>query len=277
MAGAVGKTSREGQRALHKGWHEKAGHNNRGRTTVWSRGGGHKKKIREIAFRRPSTVIRGVVEGIEYDPHRSARLALVRVTEAKSEDRVGDLMYILAPKGLEVGAEVRSLHQEPSPLDLGGQGPQVRVGDSMLLRDVPIGTLVMVIGGDYARAAGTYGQLIEISSDGARIRLPSGREKWFPLMTSATIGVVGNEGHGNRVLGKAGRSRWLSRRPKVRGVAMNPVDHPHGGGEGKTSGGRPSVTPWGRPTKLGKREANGEAKESGGKSKRALWVYAREA
>ena len=216
-----------------------SGRNVYGRITVRRRGGGHKRRYRIIDFRRDKYVP-ARVETVEYDPNRSARIALLCYAD-------GERRYILAPKGLQVGDEIVS-----------NRRADIKPGNSLPLRNIPVGTVIHAIevkigaGAKLCRAAGTAAQLLAKEGDWAQIRLPSSEVRMIHLNCRATIGQVGNEEHGNIKLGKAGRSRWLGRRPKVRGVAMNPVDHPHGGGEGRTSGGRHPVSPWGLPTK-GKR------------------------
>lgn len=219
-----------------KGFSRSFGRNGFGRITAFHRGGGHKKLYRIVDFERLAT--RGVVEGIEYDPFRTAFLARLYNTELKSH------YYILAPKNLFCGSFVNS-----------GGLAEIQLGHALPLEKIPVGALIHNVSpflkkkGQIARAAGTYAQLIQKTKNYARLRLASGEQRLFPLASYATLGVVSNENNKLISLGKAGRSRWNNRRPNVRGVAMNPVDHPHGGGEGKTSGGRPSVTPWGKPTK----------------------------
>jgi large subunit ribosomal protein L2 len=216
----------------------KAGRNNQGRLTIFTKGGGHKKKYRKISFNRTS--LEGIVEAIEYDPYRSANIA--RIFCKKSYNHI----YILAPDGLEQGHFITS--------QLNSKELSIKIGNLFYLRDLPLGVFVHNIPfpnskGGIARAAGTGAQLISKDDKFCRLKLRSGEHRLFPLLTEATLGVVSNPEHKLVSLGKAGRSRWLNRRPSVRGVAMNPIDHPHGGGEGKTSGGRPSVTPWGKLTK----------------------------
>lgn len=225
------------EKSLVEGLSKSGGRNNQGRMTMRRRGGGHKRRYRVIDFRRDKLGVPGKVTAIEYDPNRSAFIALVQYAD-------GEKRYILAAQGLVVGSEIVS-----------GPDAPVRVGNAMPLSRVPLGTTVHNVemhpghGGQMARSAGADVQLLGRDEQRAQLRMPSGEMREVPVQCSATIGQVGNLEHGNIVLGKAGRSRWLGRRPKVRGVAMNPVDHPHGGGEGKTSGGRHPVTPWGKPTK----------------------------
>lgn len=218
------------------GWKKKGGRNHLGQITSFQRGGGHKKLYRNIDFKRTNEF--GIVEGFEYDPFRNALLA--RVFNNLEQKH----FYILAPKNLFTGCVV-----------LAGSKAEIKVGHSLLLKKVPVGSLIHNVSvqpnkkGQIARAAGTYVQLIQKTKDYARVRLCSGEQRLISLNASATLGVVSNENYKLISDGKAGRSRWRGQRPYVRGVAMNPIDHPHGGGEGKTSGGRPSVTPWGKPTK----------------------------
>jgi large subunit ribosomal protein L2 len=211
--------------------------NNYGHITVRHRGGGHKRKYRIIDFKRDKIGIPGKVTQIEYDPNRSANIALITYAD-------GEKRYILAPVGLKVGATVMS-----------GADADILPGNALPIRDIPLGTAVHNVelrpgkGGQLVRAAGTFAQIIAKEGDYAQLRMPSGEVRKVLMDCMATVGQVGNVDHENVSIGKAGRSRWLGRRPAVRGVAMNPVDHPHGGGEGKTSGGRHPVTPWGQPTR----------------------------
>jgi len=208
-----------------------------GRITVRRRGGGHKRRYRIIDFKRDKTGIPGKVESIEYDPNRSARIALIAYAD-------GEKRYILAVHGLEVGMTVQS-----------GPDSEVLIGNSLPLSRIPLGTYVHNVelvpgkGGQLARSAGSAAQLAAKEGNYAHLKLPSGEVRRVHLSCAATIGQIGNIDHENISLGKAGRARWLGRRPKVRGVAMNPVDHPHGGGEGKSSGGRHPVNPRGKPTR----------------------------
>ncbi|NNE65438.1 MAG: 50S ribosomal protein L2 [Pyrinomonadaceae bacterium] len=214
-----------------------SGHNNDGRITVRRRGGGHKRFYRKIDFKRDKTGIPGRVTQIEYDPNRSAHIALITYLD-------GEKRYILAPANLEVGAKVMS-----------GPDADILPGNALPILNIPLGTEVHNIemrpgkGGQMVRSAGGFAQLVAKEGNHAQLRMPSGEVRKIPVVCMATVGMVGNREHENVSLGKAGRNRWKGRRPKVRGVAMNPIDHPHGGGEGKTSGGRHPVTPWGRPTK----------------------------
>ena len=213
------------------------GRDNKGLIAIRHRGGGHKRRYRIIDFRRDKEGIPGTVETIEYDPNRSARIALVGYKD-------GEKRYILAPVGLTVGQKV-----------LSGADADILVGNCLPLRVIPLGTTIHNIelkrgkGGQMVRSAGGAAQLIAKEGTYAQVRLPSGEVRMVHLECRATIGQVGNIDHENISVGKAGRNRWKGWRPFVRGVAMNPVDHPHGGGEGKTSGGRHPVTPWGVPTK----------------------------
>ncbi|MDE2704423.1 MAG: 50S ribosomal protein L2 [Gemmatimonadetes bacterium] len=213
------------------------GRNNQGRMTMRRRGGGHKRRYRVIDFKRTKLGVPGRVAAIEYDPNRSAFIALIVYAD-------GDKRYILAPLGLKVGAEVSA-----------GSNAPIRVGNALPLANIPLGATVHNVelnpgrGGQLARSAGAEVQLLGRDGGRAQLRLPSGENREVPVQCMATLGQVGNVEHANIVIGKAGRSRWLGRRPKVRGVVMNPVDHPHGGGEGRSSGGRHPVTPWGKPTK----------------------------
>lgn len=227
-------------KALTEGLTQNGGRNNHGRVTARRRGGGHKRLYRVIDFRRGKFDVSATVERIEYDPNRSAFIALVKYDD-------GEQSYILAPQRLSVGDKV-----------IAGEQVDVKPGNAMPLANTPIGTIVHNVelksgkGGQIARAAGTYVQLVGRDSGYAILRLNSGETRMVRAECMATIGAVSNPDNSNIKLGKAGRKRWLGKRPSVRGVAMNPVDHPHGGGEGRTSGGRHPVTPWGKPTK-GKR------------------------
>ncbi len=213
------------------------GRNNHGRITSRRRGGGHKRFYRIIDFKRNKHGVPAKVATIEYDPNRSARIALLHYHD-------GEKRYILAPQGVKVGDTVVS-----------GRDADIQPGNALPLRHIPPGTPIHNIemkkgkGGQIVRSAGTGAVLMAKEKQYAQVRLPSGEFRMIHLDCMATIGVIGNAEHANVSLGKAGRTRWLGRRPKVRGVAMNPVDHPHGGGEGRTSGGRHPVSPWGVPTK----------------------------
>ncbi|UCC55444.1 MAG: 50S ribosomal protein L2 [Gammaproteobacteria bacterium] len=213
------------------------GRNNAGRITTRHRGGGHKQRYRTIDFKRNKTGVPAKVERIEYDPNRSAHIALLLYAD-------GERRYILAPRGVKAGSEIRT-----------GANAPIKPGNAMPLRNIPVGTLVHNIemkpgkGGQLARSAGSSVQLVAREGDHATLRLRSGEMRKVPSECMATIGEVGNAEHNLRSLGKAGASRWRGVRPTVRGVAMNPVDHPHGGGEGRTAGGRHPVSPWGTPAK----------------------------
>ena len=220
------------------------GRNNYGRITVRHQGGGHKQHYRVVDFKRDKDGITGVVERLEYDPNRSAHLALIKY-------RDGERRYILAPKGVETGAEILSGVEAP-----------IKPGNALPIRNIPVGTLIHCVemkpgkGGQLVRSAGATAQLAAREGVYATLRLRSGEMRKIHVDCRATIGEVGHGEHNLRKLGKAGAKRWRGVRPTVRGVAMNPVDHPHGGGEGKTSGGRHPVSPWGTPTKGYKTRSN---------------------
>lgn len=228
------------EKTLTEGLKSSGGRDNKGHVTSRHRGGGNKRSYRLIDFKRNKFDSVATVERIEYDPNRSAHIALI-----KHED--GELAYILAPQRLNIGDKVVS-----------GDKVDVKPGNAMPLRNIPVGTILHNVemkpgkGGQIARAAGSYVQLTGKDFGYALLRLRSGEVRKVLADCMATVGAVSNSDHQNQKLGKAGRSRWMGKRPHVRGVAMNPVDHPHGGGEGKTSGGRHPVSPWGKPTK-GKR------------------------
>ena len=213
------------------------GRNNGGRITSRHRGGGHKQRYRVIDFKRDKSGVPAKVERIEYDPNRSAHIALLLFAD-------GERRYILAPKGVKTGDEIRN-----------GSDAPIKPGNAMPIRNIPVGTLIHNIemklgkGGQIARSAGSSAQLVARTGEHATLRLRSGEMRKVLADCTATIGEVGNTEHGLRSLGKAGATRWRGKRPKVRGVAMNPVDHPHGGGEGRTAGGRHPVSPWGTPAK----------------------------
>ncbi|WP_173931464.1 50S ribosomal protein L2 [Chelativorans sp. Marseille-P2723] len=223
----------------------RGGRNNHGRITARFQGGRHKRTYRLIDFRRRKYDVSGVVERLEYDPNRSGFIALVRYDD-------GELSYILAPQRLAVGDRVISSEKQVD----------VKPGNAMPLSTMPVGTIIHNVelkpgrGGQLARSAGAYAQLVGRDQGRAIIRLNSGEQRLVPGACMATVGAVSNPEHGNVSLGKAGRKRWLGRRPHNRGVSMNPVDHPHGGGEGRTSGGRHPVSPWGKPTKGMKTRSN---------------------
>ncbi|QDH14806.1 50S ribosomal protein L2 [Oecophyllibacter saccharovorans] len=230
---------------LTEGKNKSGGRNNYGRTTVRFRGGGHKQSYRYVDFKRRGKFgVPATVERLEYDPNRTAFIALLRYED-------GDLSYILAPQRVKVGDRVVADHQT-----------DVRPGNAMPLGAMPVGTIVHNIelkkgaGGKLARSAGTYGQLVGKDAGYAQVKLQSGELRLVRGECMATVGAVSNPDNMNQHLGKAGRNRWLGRRPHNRGVVMNPVDHPHGGGEGRTSGGRNPVTPWGVPTKGYKTRTN---------------------
>ncbi len=220
------------------------GRNNGGRITVRHHGGGHKQRYRLIDFKRDKDGVPGVVERLEYDPNRSAHLALIKYAD-------GERRYILAPKGLEQGASIVS-----------GDDAPIKTGNALRLRNIPVGTTVHCVemkpgkGGQLVRSAGGGAQIAAREGTYATVRLRSGEARRVHIDCRATVGEVGHGEHSLRKLGKAGAKRWRGVRPTVRGVAMNPVDHPHGGGEGKTSGGRHPVTPWGVPTKGYKTRGN---------------------
>ncbi|BDQ35297.1 50S ribosomal protein L2 [Pseudodesulfovibrio portus] len=225
------------EKSLTKGLTKKAGRNNNGRVTMRRRGGGHKSLYRIIDFKRNKDSIPAKVAEIEYDPNRSARIALLHYAD-------GEKRYILCPVGLNQGDVITS-----------GEGSDIKPGNALVLANIPTGTIVHNIelhpgkGGQFCRAAGTYAQLIAKEGKYALLRMPSGEVRKVLASCCATVGQVGNIHHENIKIGKAGRNRWLGRRPKVRGVAMNPIDHPLGGGEGRSSGGRHPVSPWGTPAK----------------------------
>ena len=230
-------TSQKPHKPLTEGKKRVSGRGNTGQQTVRFRGGGHKRRYRVIDFRRDKHGVPGEVATIEYDPNRSARIALVHYAD-------GDKRYILAPQGLEVGMEV-----------MAGEDSPVNLGNALPLRQIPQGTVIHNLeirigkGGQLVRSAGSGAQLMAKEGSYAQVKLPSGEVRRVHLDCFATVGQVGNTDHENVSLGKAGRKRWLGRRPHNRGVTMNPVDHPMGGGEGKSSGGRHPCSPWGKPTK----------------------------
>ncbi len=230
-------TSREPQRSLVRPLNKTGGRNVYGRVTCRYRGGGHKRQYRLIDFKRDKTEVPAKVASIEYDPNRSARIALLNYVD-------GEKRYIVAPQGTVVGDMVVS-----------SETADIQAGNVLPLRKIPLGTQIHNLelrpgkGSQLVRSAGSYAQLMAKEGAYAQVRLPSGEVRMVLLECKATIGQVGNSEHGNISLGKAGRKRWLGRRPHVRGVAKNPVDHPMGGGEGKSSGGRHPCSPWGVPTK----------------------------
>ncbi|MDD2878157.1 MAG: 50S ribosomal protein L2 [Acidiphilium sp.] len=231
-------------KGLTEGKHSTGGRNNHGRTTSYFRGGGHKRTYRLVDFKRRKFDVAATVERLEYDPNRSAFLALIKYAD-------GELSYILAPQRLKVGDQVVS-----------GLKVDIKPGNAMTLAAIPVGTIICNIeikagaGGKMARSAGTFAQLVGKDQGYAQVKLMSGELRLVRGECMATIGAVSNPDHSNQELGKAGRNRWLGRRPHNRGVSMNPVDHPLGGGEGRTSGGRHPVTPWGKPTKGYKTRSN---------------------
>ena len=234
----------EPYRPLTSGITKKAGRNNHGRITMRRRGGGHKRLYRIIDFKRNKIGVAGIVETIEYDPNRTANIALIKYAD-------GVRKYILAPKDLKVGDTIQS-----------GEGAEFKTGNTLPLKSIPLGSQIHNIelkpgkGGQIARSAGNYAELVSKEGKYCQVKLPSGEVRYIRSECLATVGQIGNLDHMNIVSGSAGRTRWLGRRPKVRGVAMNPVDHPMGGGEGKTSGGGHPVSPWGVPAKGGKTRNN---------------------
>jgi large subunit ribosomal protein L2 len=230
-------------KSLTEGLTKSGGRNNTGRITARRIGGGHKRRYRLVDFKRRKFDVPAVIERLEYDPNRTAFIALVRYED-------GEEAYILAPQRLKVGDSV-----------IAGERVDVKPGNAMPLKNIPVGTIVHNVelkagkGGQLARSAGTYVQLVGRDQGYAQLKLASGELRVVRGECLATIGAVSNPDQSNINLGKAGRNRWLGKRPSVRGVAMNPIDHPHGGGEGRTSGGRHPVTPWGKPTK-GKKTRN---------------------
>jgi large subunit ribosomal protein L2 len=231
-------------KALTEGKSHSGGRNNHGRITSRFRGGGHKQSYRIVDFRRRKWDVTGVIERLEYDPNRTAFIALIKYAD-------GELAYILAPQRVKAGDAV-----------VAGVKVDIKPGNAMQLSSIPVGTIIHNIemkpgaGGKIARSAGQFAQLVGKDSGYAQVKLMSGELRVVRGECMATIGAVSNPDNSNQSLGKAGRSRWLGRKPHQRGVVMNPVDHPHGGGEGRTSGGRHPVTPWGKPTKGYKTRVN---------------------
>ncbi|KEC54546.1 50S ribosomal protein L2 [Bartonella koehlerae] len=231
---------------LTEGLSSKGGRNNRGRVTARFQGGGHKRSYRFVDFKRFKRGVPAKVERLEYDPNRTAFIALIRYED-------GQLSYILAPQRLDIGDSI-----------IAGLNVDIKPGNAMPLGNMPVGTIIHNVeikpgkGGQIARSAGAYAQLVGRDQGMAILRLNSGEQRLVSSSCFATVGAVSNPDHANISDSKAGRSRWRGRRPHVRGVAMNPVDHPHGGGEGRTSGGRHPVSPWGKPTK-GKRTRSNKA------------------
>ena len=232
-------TKKRPERKLTTALRKTGGRNNHGRITSRHRGGGHQRRYRIIDFKRNKYDMSAVIASIEYDPNRSPRIALLEYED-------GEKRYIIAPEGLKVGDKVISTQHNQIPF---------KTGNAMPLGSIPEGLLVHNIelkpgkGAQMARSAGAYARIMANETGMITLKLPSGEMRMIAEQCIATIGMVGNKSHESIVIGKAGRSRWLGRRPKVRGVVMNPVDHPHGGGEGRTSGGRHPVSPWGMPTK----------------------------
>ena len=228
------------EKSLTEGLRNKGGRNNNGRITARRRGGGHKRRYRIIDFKRLKHDVEATVLRLEYDPNRTAFIALIKYAD-------GDLSYILAPQRVGEGDKIIS-----------GDTVDIKLGNAMPMQNIPVGTIIHNVemkvgkGGQIARSAGTYAQIIGKDQGYAQLRFNSGELRMVRAECMATVGAVSNPDQQNIKLGKAGRKRWLGKRPSVRGVAMNPIDHPHGGGEGRTSGGRHPVTPWGKPTK-GKR------------------------
>jgi len=223
---------------LLKKLNKSGGRNSEGRITIRFRGGGHKRKYRVIDFKRNKFDVQGIVETIEYDPNRSTRISLIKYID-------GERRYILTPVGVKTGDKIISTNGEADIIP----------GNSLLLKNIPVGTIIHNIeyipgkGGQIARSAGSYATLMAKEGRYGLLKMPSGELRKALVNCRATIGQLGNIEHGNIKIGKAGRTRWLGRRGHVRGTVMNPIDHPHGGGEGKTKGGRIPVTPWGKPTK----------------------------
>lgn len=243
-------TATEPEKSLLEPLHKTGGRNNNGRITTRHKGGGHKRRYRRIDFKRNKDGVPAKVATIEYDPNRSARIALLHYAD-------GEKRYILAPKGLQVGAEVMS-----------GEGADIKPGNALQIKDIPTGTVVHAVelqpgkGAALARSAGTSIQLMGKEGDYAILRMPSSEMRRVLVTCRATVGEVGNSDHGNISIGKAGRNRWKGIRPTVRGTAMNPVDHPHGGGEGKNkTAGRHPVSPWGVPTKGHRTRKKGKASD----------------
>jgi large subunit ribosomal protein L2 len=230
-------TRKTPEKSLTEGKNKTGGRNNRGQLTSWWRGGGHKKRYRVVDFKRDKHGVPAKVASIEYDPNRSARIALLNYAD-------GEKRYILWPDGLKVGSTV-----------VAGENAEVNVGNALPLRKIPLGTVIHNIelkigkGGQMVRSAGGGAQLMARDGGWAQVKLPSGEVRRVHVECYATVGQVGNLEHENVSIGKAGRNRWLGWKPHNRGVTMNPVDHPMGGGEGRTSGGRHPTTPWGMPTK----------------------------
>ena len=232
-------TKKTPERNLTKALKKTGGRNNLGRITMRRRGGGHKRKYRIIDFKRNKYNIPASVIAIEYDPNRSSRIALLEYEDKEKR-------YIIAASGMKVGDKILSSKEEKIPVKSGNAMPLVFIPDGMLVHNVE---LKIGKGAQMVRSAGSYARIMAKENGKITLKLPSGEIRIVDERCMATVGMVGNRNHENIVLGKAGRSRWLGRRPKVRGVAMNPVDHPMGGGEGRTSGGGHPVSPWGTPSK----------------------------
>ena len=230
-------TTDKPEKRLTSSLRKKGGRNNQGRITMRRRGGGHKRRYRIIDFKRDKVDVQGVVATIEYDPNRSSYISLVHYED-------GEKRYIIYPAGVKVGDKIIS-----------GESVPLKDGNALILKNIPAGIFVHNVemipgkGGQMVRSAGANAQVMAHADGFCTLKLPSGEIRMVPDQCRATVGQVGNKEHDQIVSGKAGRSRWLGKRPKVRGVVMNPVDHPHGGGEGKSSGGRHPSTPWGKPTK----------------------------
>ena len=232
-------TTKKPERKLTTALRKTGGRNNHGRITSRRRGGGHRRRYRIIDFKRNKFDSSGVIESIEYDPNRSPRIALVKYDD-------GEKKYIIAPEGLKVGDKILSSMGNKIPFKTGNAMPIGKIPEGLLIHNVE---LKPGKGAQMARSAGSYARIMASEGGMVTLKLPSGELRMISEQCIATIGTVGNKSHENISIGKAGRARWMGRRPKVRGVAMNPVDHPHGGGEGKTSGGRHPVSPWGTPAK----------------------------
>ena len=232
-------TKKSPERKLTTALRKTGGRNNHGRITSRHRGGGHRRRYRIIDFKRNKFDLTAVIESIEYDPNRSPRIALVKYKD-------GEKRYIIAPEGLKVGDKIISSKGNQIPFKTGNAMPLGRIPEGLLVHNIE---LKPGKGAQMVRSAGAYARIMATEKGMVTLKLPSGELRMVSEECIATIGTVGNKSHENVVIGKAGRSRWLGRRPKVRGVAMNPVDHPHGGGEGKSSGGRHPVSPWGVPAK----------------------------
>ena len=232
-------TTKKPERKLTTALRKTGGRNNHGRITSRRRGGGHRRRYRIIDFKRNKFDSSGVIESIEYDPNRSPRIALVKYDD-------GEKKYIIAPEGLKVGDKILSSMENKIPFKTGNAMPIGKIPEGLLIHNVE---LKPGKGAQMVRSAGSYARIMANEEGMVTLKLPSGELRMISEQCIATIGTVGNKSHENISIGKAGRARWMGRRPKVRGVAMNPVDHPHGGGEGKTSGGRHPVSPWGTPAK----------------------------